>query len=411
MSIHNPSLLLNSLRWRYAPLGYGWPLQFSRSGVALYPDAAGVLRQAASGALRHAFDPPSGEYLGGVIEEQRSNLLLRSHEFDNASWTKSAASISANAGTAPDGTTTADKLVEDSSNGVHLAYQDVTISSGVTHTLSVVASDAGRSQIFLSAQNTSGTNGFSAYFNLSTGAVTGLAAAGTGTAISATTINLGGGRWRCCITGIVGSSATTARCHTYLASSGSPGYQGNGTSGVYLWGAQLEAGAVVTSIIATAGSQATRNADLITIPTSAFAYNASEGTLLVRYRSAAALGANECALQLSDAGGTNYIALFNNSGVGGLRCLVSGGAADFSLGTAQPLTDYALALSYKANNFSGCFNGGAVTTDPSGSVPAGMDTLRIGSQIGFGNWLNSTVQQVLYFPRWLAPAELQALTL
>jgi hypothetical protein len=73
-----------------------------------------ALQTAASGEPRFDHDPITGESKGFLIEEQRTNLLTYSEQFDNAAWTKGNTTISANAATAPDGQTTADKLVEDS---------------------------------------------------------------------------------------------------------------------------------------------------------------------------------------------------------------------------------------------------------------------------------------------------------
>jgi type 1 fimbria pilin len=59
----------------------------------------------------------------GLIESPRTNLVLYSEEFDNAYWTKTNVTITANATTAPDGNLTADKLVENSVNGNHFIYR------------------------------------------------------------------------------------------------------------------------------------------------------------------------------------------------------------------------------------------------------------------------------------------------
>jgi hypothetical protein len=45
-----------------------------------------------------------------LLEPQRTNVLQRSEEFNNAYWNKNGGSISANSSTAPNGTTTADRL-------------------------------------------------------------------------------------------------------------------------------------------------------------------------------------------------------------------------------------------------------------------------------------------------------------
>ena len=64
---------------------------------------------------------------------------------------------------------------------------------------------------------------------------------------------------------------------------GAPTYAGDGTSGIYVWGAQAEAGAFPTSYIPTAGATATRSADIASIPTSAFGYNQRAGSVVVDF--------------------------------------------------------------------------------------------------------------------------------
>src|SRR6056297_1427264 len=59
-----------------------------------------------------------------AIEPQRTNLLQYSEEFNNAAWIKDNVTITPNDAVAPDGTTTADKLVEDTSSSQHRIFFD-----------------------------------------------------------------------------------------------------------------------------------------------------------------------------------------------------------------------------------------------------------------------------------------------
>ena len=63
-------------------------------------------------------------------------------------------------------------------------------------------------------------------------------------------------------------------------SNGTVTYDGNGTSGIYLWGAQLEEGAFPSSYIPTTTAAATRSADVASITGTAFSgwYRQDEGT-------------------------------------------------------------------------------------------------------------------------------------
>ena len=65
---------------------------YSRATTATYFDAAGVMQTAAINVPRIDHDPVTGESLGLLIEEARTNLLTYSEQFDNAIWLKAAIS-------------------------------------------------------------------------------------------------------------------------------------------------------------------------------------------------------------------------------------------------------------------------------------------------------------------------------
>jgi hypothetical protein len=91
----------------------------------------------------------------GRIVYAPANLLLRSQEFDNASWARNAITVSANttATTAPDGTSTADKFVENSGTSVHNNAQTITATSSTTYTVSIYAKAAERTWLALDPVN------------------------------------------------------------------------------------------------------------------------------------------------------------------------------------------------------------------------------------------------------------------
>ena len=186
-----------------------------------------------------------------AITASRTNLLLRSEEFDNAYWVKSGASITQNAIAAPNGSINADTLVENTANTIHYLTTTVTVAN-TTHTHSIYAKPAGRDWIALQGFN--GTTNPTAYFNVSAGTV-GTVSPGAISAIAAA----GNGWYRCSITYTVSSGAATTAA-VYLASAnGTAIYSGDGVSGVYLWGAQLETGSTATSYIPTTTAAVTVN--------------------------------------------------------------------------------------------------------------------------------------------------------
>jgi hypothetical protein len=71
-------------------------ITFTRASGGSYVGADGLIKYAGVNEARFDHNPTTGESLGLLVEEQRTNLLLRSEEFDNASWTAEASAITAN---------------------------------------------------------------------------------------------------------------------------------------------------------------------------------------------------------------------------------------------------------------------------------------------------------------------------
>lgn len=184
--------------------------------------------------------------------DARVNLLTYSEQFENAAWSKFRSSVTANAAVAPDGTTTADKLVEDTSaSTTHFAQNNTVGTANTTETLSLFAKPSGRNWIYLQLGNS-----HFAYFDVANGAI------GTsgGTGVVATITAAGNGWYRCAITGV---RDTTQINYIILASgNGGVSYTGNGIDGVLIWGAQLETGSTATTYqrVVTASDYADVNA-------------------------------------------------------------------------------------------------------------------------------------------------------
>ena len=218
----------------------GWNL--TRAATAFVNDS-GVLTPVASGS-------PRLNDSGLLVEPARTNLLLQSQDFDNAAWSKNNATITANTAPAPDGTTTADKLVANSTN-LPTAQQSVTLAAGF-HTFTIYAKMVERRFLVVNFL----AKGFDnyTYFDLQNGAV-GSASGDSIASIEA----LAGGWYRCRVTrSATAGTRTVVIHHTPVDGSLTPQTPGQG---VLVWGAQIEAGLEPTSYIATAGATASRPAD------------------------------------------------------------------------------------------------------------------------------------------------------
>jgi hypothetical protein len=171
------------------------------------------------------------------------NLVTYSEQFDNAAWTKTNISIVANSVQAPDGTLTADTWVENTASGAQHAVNlasTVSASPNTYYTFSIYAKAAGRTRLYI---NFSDINFAGNAWNMDLSAVTiSLSSSGwtTGTS-SATITDVGNGWRRITITGQTTGSVTQVGPYIYLAdNSGTVNYTGDGTSGAYFWGAQVE---------------------------------------------------------------------------------------------------------------------------------------------------------------------------
>jgi hypothetical protein len=188
---------------------------------------------------------------------------VRSQEFDNAAWTKTNSTVTANATTAPDGTTTAEKVIADNANNIHQVDQSVTIAASTTYTFSahVKKGEYDFAAVITGASGGAVLSQREAVINLTTGALVSETVAGM-TRITA----LANGWYRVAVTTAQtsGTGAPGFRIAP-LSTSSYTSYTGDGTSGIFIWGAQLEAASFPSSYIPTVAAAATRAADSLSI--------------------------------------------------------------------------------------------------------------------------------------------------
>ena len=240
-------------------------VDFTRASSGTYVDSQGVIRTATTNEARFDHNPTTGESLGLLVEEQRTNLLSQSEDF-LTTWTPTNTTVSTNQITAPDGAITADKVVETATTAEHNIRQDTASQSAGTYTLSIFAKAAERNVIQFVSTGVLG--GFRANFDLANGVLGSVDAQ-----LTANIIPFPNGWYRCVVTATsttagvlraqwnIVTSPTSARVESYL---------GDTSKGLYLWGAQLEAGSFPTSYIPTTTSTVTRSADVASITGSDF---------------------------------------------------------------------------------------------------------------------------------------------
>jgi hypothetical protein len=356
---------------------------------------------------RFDHDPVTTESLGLLIEEQRTNLVLRSEDFGNAYWLKSNATITSNTVIAPDGTLTGDKLVETISSGIHAVYKALTLTA-TSYTASYYMKSAERTWGFVQLSTTA----LGAYFDLQNGVV-GTVDAG----FTASIQGVGNGWYRCSVT-------TTATAASWTSASfpaqgnGLKSYTGDGYSGIYIWGAQLEAGAFPTSYIPTVASQVTRSADSASMTGTNFSewYSQGEGTFYLEAQSDAPTvsGGNRYFLNVGASGNAiSLLAGLISSGQAGLYVQANSSDQAYIVPASSQLlsSGQKVAGAYQTNSFQTANNGVLGTQDTSGIVPS-VATMYIGriSTGATNNYLAGHIKKLSYFPARLSNEELQEMT-
>ncbi len=364
-----------------------------------------ALQSAASGVARFEHNPITGESLGLEIEEQRTNLVLRSQEFGVSPWASANIGITENSAIAPDGTLTADRIFENTASGAHAPYNfSVATFSALPYTWSFYAKDSGRRYLYADFTDSGAGN---ARFDLVSGTILGSSAG-----VTSTITSVGNGWYRCTVTRTM--AATTGGIAFYLSTDGTTiTYTGDGWKGLFIWGVQIELGAFATSYIPTVASQVTRSADAASMTGTNFSswYRADEGSVyaesFIPTNVDGAFGNYYCAI--SDGTISNNILMAEVDGTVG-QVVVNGSVQFNQKVGSEPTAFTKMALAYKTNDFIFCVNSTLSAAGTSGRLPV-VDRLFIGTRFDVGiTSTNGTIKKLAYYAKKLTNAELQGLT-
>jgi len=272
-----------------------------------------------------------------LVEPQRTNLALRSEEFENASWFSSTGGVSVlpNQAIAPNGQNQMD-LITFTGIGQNL-IQTVSILNATQYTFSIWLA------------TTSGTQ------TVQIGGI----AIGIFNTVTVTTTPT---RFT-----ITSTSTSTTRF---------PGILSTGASSILAWGAQLEAGAYATSYIPTTATSVTRNADVTSKTGVSSLIGQTEGTIYAEIKVSKLLGAvSRYIFHLSDGTANNRIYMaFSGASSNILRGRIfSGGTLQCTIDSSTITSNgtYKLALAYKNNDIAFYINGVQIGVDTSATIPTG----------------------------------------
>jgi len=380
-------------------------ITFTRASTGTYVGSDGVLRSATTNEARFDHNPTTGESRGLLVEEARTNLITTSEALANTT----GGSITNNTTTAPDGLVTADTLTEDTSTGNHSVNTASIIWAGNTaYTFTFFLKANTRTQVNIAFGTSSNwVNGQrNATFDLSDGTVIATA----GTSVTASIEPFLNSWYRCRLTATTVAVPAPSAIQTQMYVSGSASYTGNGTSGLFFWGAQLEAEDFATSYIPTTTATVTRAADVASITGTAFSsfYNQTEGTVFADGSTSWAVGNF---VGSSDNTNNNRIFIGIASGPASRLLITTSGSS-----VAAITVPYALntllrgAGGYKENSSQFAANGVLGTEDTNCTIPT-VNKLSIGSNTTSSDFfLNGTIRRLTYWPVRLANSTLQAIT-
>jgi len=324
-------------------------LTVTRATTATRVNSAGLIESVASNVPRLDYKDSTCPSI--LVEPQRTNLALRSQEFDNLTWTIFNGSVLANQTIAPDGTNTAEKVTMGGAGSATLRQTISGVSNGTVVTFSLYIKQGSGVTAFLDISDTKSTVDITPTANWTR------------------------------YTYSVAFNSTNNFIDIEL----------RGTSGVaycYIWGAQLEAGSYATSYISTTSASVTRNADVISKTGISSLIGQTEGTMYFDLKTIA----NNDFKRLSVNGGSYVNSIFfdfDNTNTLYAKVFNGGSAVATLIASGINIANRnKIAIAYKNNDFSFYVNGTQVSSQSSGSIPSGLANYEFslaGNQIFEGN--------------------------
>ena len=393
-------------------LFYGPNIAFTRNSSATYVNSAGVIVTATSGLPRFDYDPNTLLCKGLLIEEARTNYI--SHSALNTTSGSYQLTATLNNYVAPDGTTAAAKLTDNSVSGAH--YIALTNLAGLVNTpwtFSYYVHDTSMgycSVSILDAVTT--TNYANATFNLSNATVPFTIVNGAATGLTTGITAVGGGWYRVWISATLASTADSGViAWIVMAINGTAsGYSYSGTgSSIYVWGGQLEPATFPTSLIPTNGGNATRSAETTLISNIVPWFTAGPVTLVIEVLIPLIdVSSLTRMLSLDDGTTTNRLQFSGNNNT--LTLWDTSAGTQISISQAIPFgTVFRAAAAADGTNVYLSVNGASVQSSAN-NYPLNPVQLSIGYETYGGTQINGYIRKIYYYNSALPPAQLLQLS-
>ena len=374
-----------------------------------------ALQTAGNNVARFDHNPTTGESLGLLIEEQRTNLFIESEDFASSAWQKTGSTVEANAIIAPDGTLTGTKHKPTSGSGnyhyIGEGYASGTSGDTFTASIYAKAGEYDNAVIWIFPGNVVPFGAGEAIFDLTNGTITKQGQ------FLPTITDVGNGWYKLTVTFTLASTGTFTVAIGALpdGETNQIWLPTNDFNGAYFWGAQLEQASFPTSYIKTTGSQVTRSADFCkmeNIDTSEW-FKQGEGTAYVEATGFYGGGSYPRIFSISDGTNNNRIEILRNNATPTESTnkyyyieTNDAGQSEAYIGNGNKIL-----ISYKLDDVKVVSQGNTVLTDSAGVLIGNLTTLNLGndslgqSQEGFGY-----IKKFSYYPLALTSNEITDLS-
>jgi hypothetical protein len=320
-----------------------------------------------------------------LVEPQRTNLILRSDEFDNAYWTKLAIggtiSLTPNYSNSPSGILNADRLLVNTVGSAALATSPIVVTNAVSYTMSMyIKSNTASSYVYQLRDGYSGV------------------------VSSNLTITPTWQRFTLTFTSI--GTLAELQLRTLVV----------GASDISIWGAQLEASSYATSYIPTVASTVTRNADVISKTGISSLIGQTEGTFFTEFNYNGIIDntTSRKIISLNDGTSNNLIDAYIQQGFTTLQARLRNGGVGIGSITSSALSsgNYKVAYAYKNSDFVLYINGTQIGSVSSGTIsfssPVGI--VQIGDGEALSDQFGGLIKSAQLYKTRLTNAELAQLT-
>lgn len=377
-----------------------------------------TLLNASADTPRFDHNPITRESKGILFEEVQVNRLTYSEDFTQSDWTKVSMSIGVGSGMqscAPDGTLSAQRLIESANTDFHYVHRSFTPSSGATYTLSVYLKAFQRRYAWIGLGFTGGGR---VGFDLLSGTITN----GTIPTSQAKIENVGNGWYRCSIW-VTATSTASGQVQIGMDGdsdvSASVSYTGDGYSGIWAWGAQLEDLAKFpSSYIKTSASTATRQGDYASIAGSNLSswINQEEGTFVVDFipRQESIISYyNNYIFLLRDNPGYERMELRSIPDTAKIRFVVvhNNAVTATSTGSSYSIDNvHKNVISYSNSSYLYASNAGNYEEDLNAAQNFNSSMLMIGSYGQNSASARGWIKRLVFYPRALSQSEMLSVT-